>query len=140
VVLGHILTSGKLGHWNSEEEGNRTKKVIMNPSLSLKSIENITTLCIACCVLISVLCSHLLHICVDRPSSFRVFDREAEGKAYESVNQHFLTGADVNIIGQPKLHFEPQVRHCPKYTHVLHGNIRVMFLFCSTAGLVCMVC
>jgi len=63
--------------------------------------------------------------CVDRPSSFRVFDREAEGKAYELVNQHFLTGADVNVIGQPKLHFEPQDRHCPKYAHVLHGNVRV---------------
>jgi len=73
-----------------------------------------------------MLCSHLLHVFyVDSHSSFRVFDREAEGEAYASVKKLILTDADVNILGQPNLHFEPQVRLCSKYTHFLEGGVRV---------------
>jgi len=67
----------------------------------------------------------LLVFYVGRPTSFRVFDREAEGKAYESVKKQVLTDADANILGQPQLHIEPQIRHCPRYTNVLSGNVRV---------------
>lgn len=60
---------------------------------------------------------------LDRHSSFRVFDREDEGKAYESVKQHAST--DVNLLGQPKLQIEPRVRFCPRYTQFLDGDVRV---------------
>jgi len=70
--------------------------------------------------------SHLLRVCyVDSSNSFRVFDREAEGEGYASVRKHILMNADVNVLGQPKLPIEPRVRHCPRYTHLLHGDVRV---------------
>jgi len=82
-------------------------------------------LCCVCTAVIILL--HLFH--VDSSNSFRVFDREADGEAYASVRKHILMNADVNILGQPKLLTEPQVRHCPGYTHFLHGDVRVSLNF-----------
>jgi len=64
-------------------------------------------------------------LCFDSCNSFRVFDRQADGEAYASVSKHTSTDADANIIGQPKLHIEPQVRHCPRYNYVIEGDVRV---------------
>ena len=63
--------------------------------------------------------------CVDSANSFRIFDREAEGEAYASHKKHVLTDANVNILGQPKLHTEPHVRQCPRYTYFVEGDVRV---------------
>jgi len=66
---------------------------------------------------------------IDSSNSFRVFEREDDGEAYASVRKHILMNADVNILGQPPLHIEPRIRYCPRYTHVLHGNVRVGSIF-----------
>jgi len=58
-------------------------------------------------------------------NSFRVFDREAEGEAYAEIARKISTDTDINILGQPKLQLEPQVRLCSRYNYVIHGNARV---------------
>jgi len=63
--------------------------------------------------------------CVDSFNSFRVFDREAEGEAYAAIAKHISTDTDINILGQPNLHLEPQVRLCPRYNDVILGDVRV---------------
>jgi len=67
--------------------------------------------------------------CVDSFNSFRVFDREAEGEAYAAIAKHVSADTDVNVLGQLKLHFEPQVRLCPRYNYVIRGNVRVGWSF-----------
>jgi len=61
-----------------------------------------------------------------------VFDREAEGECYASLRKQISTETNVNIIGQPQLHIEPQVRCCPSYNHFIMDDVRVCQIFVLT--------
>ena len=56
-----------------------------------------------------------------------MFDREDEGEAYAAIAKAISAEPDndINILGQPKLDLEPQVRLCPGYNYVIHGDVRV---------------